>query len=67
MVSETFPTIDEVDRADREQLATWYWFLPRSKLPSEQQIIDRIADRFLNMGGMTPGLYKKIKFASFSA
>ena len=62
-MSELFPTMEQVERADREQIARWHWFLPRRKAPSEQRILDRIADRFMNMGGMTPGLYKKIKFA----
>ena len=62
-MSELFPTMEQVERADREQIARWHWFLPRNKVPFEQKILDRIADRFMNMGGMTPGLYKKIKFA----
>jgi len=60
MMSETFPTLEQVETASREQIATWYWFLPRSEVASEQNIMDRIADRFMNMGGMTPGLHKKI-------
>lgn len=59
-MSEIFPTIYEVENADREQIAWWYWFLPRRRVPSEQKIIDRIVDRFLNMGGMTPGLLRRI-------
>lgn len=57
---ETFPTMEQVEKADRVQIARWHCFLPPPKLPVQQEITDRIADRFLNMGGLTPGLRKKI-------
>ena len=59
-MSELFPTMEDVEKANREQIAMWYRSLPRSRVASEQNVIDRIADRFMNMGGMTPGLRKKI-------
>ena len=55
-MSEPYPTIDQVEEADREQIARWYYYLPRSEVASEQKIMERIIDRFMNMGGMTPGL-----------
>lgn len=57
---EPFPTMEQVERANREQIARWYCFLAVPKSPGEQGIADRIADRFLNMGGLTPGLSRKI-------
>jgi hypothetical protein len=59
---EDFPTMEQVENADREQIATWYRFLSESEIPYQQNIKDRIVDRFKNMGGMTPGLSKKIGF-----
>ena len=59
---EHFPTMEEVEKADREQIARWYRFLPSRELPYQQNIMDRIVDRFKNMGGMTPGLSEKIGF-----
>ena len=61
-MSEDFPTMEQVENADREQIATWYCFLSKSEIPYQQNILDRIVDRFENMGGMTPGLSKKIGF-----
>lgn len=60
---EHFPTMEQVEKADREQIARWYRFLPAREITNQQSIVDRIADRFMNMGGMTPGLSKKIAFS----
>jgi hypothetical protein len=54
-----FPTTDQVEKATHEDLARWYRFL----LPSgkeQQAILDKIADRFKKLGGMTPELSKRI-------
>jgi hypothetical protein len=54
-----FPTMDQVEKANHEQLAWWYRFL----LPSDkeqQAILDKIADRFKKLGGMTPEISKRI-------
>jgi hypothetical protein len=55
-----FPTIEEVERADREQLARWYRFLPSGETAADQKIMKRIAERFEKLGGMNPELSKKI-------
>jgi len=55
-----FPTIEEVERADKEQLARWYRFLPSGETAADQKIMKRIAGRFEKLGGMTAELSKKI-------
>jgi hypothetical protein len=55
-----FPTIEEVEKADKEQLARWYRFLPSGETRADQKIMRRIADRFDKLGGMTPELNRKI-------
>ena len=55
-----FPTIQEVERADKEQLARWYRFLPSGETAADQKVMKRIAERFDKLGGMTPQLSKKI-------
>jgi hypothetical protein len=55
-----FPTIEEVERAGKEQLAHWYRFLPSGETAADQEIMKRIAQRFQKLGGMTPELSKKI-------
>jgi len=55
-----FPTVEEVERADREQLARWYRFLPSGETPTQKKVMKRIAERFEKLGGMTPQLTKKI-------
>ena len=73
----TYPTLAQVENADREQLARWYRFLPsaghsaidcdrqefRKRMHSEQVIMDRICKRFKDMGGMTPEISKRIGWA----
>ena len=55
-----FPTIQEVEKADKEQLARWYRFLPSGETAADQKIMKRIAERFEKLGGMTAELSKKI-------
>lgn len=49
-------------QANQEQLARWYRFLPSGDTKEQQKIMDRIAERFKRLGGMTPALEKKIGF-----
>jgi hypothetical protein len=56
------PTMKQVEGASKEQLARWYRFLPSGDTTEQQQIQDRIAERFKELGGMTPELSKKIGF-----
>ena len=55
-----FPTVEEVERADKEQLARWYRFLPSGETAADQKIMKLIAERFEKLGGMTAKLSKKI-------
>ena len=36
-----FPTIEEVEAADREQLARWYRFVPSGDTAAESAIVNR--------------------------
>jgi hypothetical protein len=54
-----FPTLGQIEKATREDLARWYRFLlPNGK--EQQAILDKIADRFKKLGGMTPEISKRI-------
>ena len=55
-----FPTVEEVERADKEQLARWYRFLPSGETADDRKTMKRIAERFDELGGMTADLSKKI-------
>lgn len=61
-----FPTMEQVEKADREQLARWYRFLPTGETPEHQKIMDKLSKRFKKMGGMTPELSTKIGFGGVS-
>lgn len=67
-----YPTMEQVEEADREQLAKWTRFLPSPGFGSigkpdfleaierEKGIMDRIMERFHELGGMNPKISKKI-------
>ena len=57
-----FPIMEQVEKADREQLAKWYRFLPAGDPPEQKKIRNRLAERFQKMGGMTAELSRKIGF-----
>jgi hypothetical protein len=52
--------MEQVEKADHEQLGRWYRFLPSGDSKEEQKVMDRIAKRFQEKGGMTSALSKKI-------
>lgn len=57
-----FPTIEQVEKADREQLAKGYRFPPSGDTHEQRKIRLRLADRFQKMGGVTQELSRKIGF-----
>ena len=62
LIVQTFPSMDQVEKASHEQLARWYRFLPCGDSPAQKKICDRIAERFKELGGMTPELEKRIGY-----
>ncbi len=56
---DDFPTMKQVTEASAEQLGYWYRFLLASS-EEQQAVLDKIAERFKSLGGMTPELSKKI-------
>lgn len=57
-----FPTMEQVEKASKIQLARWYRFLASGQTKQQREIMDRIAARFTAMGGMTPALSDEIGF-----
>lgn len=55
-----FPTLLQVENASHEQLARWYRFMPAGDTEEQHKIMDRIAERFKEMGGMTNEISNKI-------
>ena len=68
----SYPTIEEVEKADRVQLARWYRFLPspgtraigkenfEEVLDAEVKIMNRIVEKFKELGFFTPEISKQI-------
>ena len=68
----SFPTMEDVEAADRIQLAKWYRFLPSPGMSAvgqddfveisenQRKIMSRIIERFQEMGGFTPEISKKV-------
>jgi hypothetical protein len=57
-----FPSMAQVEAADREQLARWYRFLSSGPTDEQQRIFNRIGERFEAMGGMTKEVSNRIGF-----
>ena len=55
-----FPTKEQVEKATHEELGRWFRFLPEGDTLEEKKLLDRIAERFEKLGGMTPAVSKKI-------
>jgi hypothetical protein len=49
-----------------EQLARWYRFLPTGDTKEQQKIMDRLAQRLKEKGGMTPALSERSATAALS-
>lgn len=56
----TFPTMEEAESANREQLCRWQRFLPSATTEEQTAVQDRIWQRFKEIGGFTPELSKKV-------
>jgi hypothetical protein len=54
-----FPTLEQVEKANKEQLAKWYRFL-LGITAEQRETLRRVAKRLNRLGGMTPELSKKI-------
>ena len=72
-MKEPYPTLEQVEAADQEQLCRWYRYLPSpgcSALSSvaefeaardrEKPVLDRICERWQAGGGFTPEISKRI-------
>lgn len=55
-----YPTMKEVEKADRTQLCRWYRFLPSPEREAQAVILKQIVRRFKEAGGMTPAISKEI-------
>ena len=55
-----FPTLEEVEKAGKMQLACWYRFLSFCEAAADLKMMKRIARRFDRLGGMTRELSKII-------
>jgi hypothetical protein len=54
-----YPTMDQVNLASRVQICTWYRFLP-SPDDEHRPILERIIERFKELGGFTPEISKRV-------
>lgn len=55
-----FPTLEQVEAADRFQLCRWHRFLPSATNEQDHQIQNRIYCRWREAGGFTPEISKAI-------
>jgi hypothetical protein len=53
-----YPTLEEVNAADRLAICRWWRFLPGPKSIDELTTIERIHKRLIELGGMSPEISK---------
>ena len=58
----TYPTTEEVNKADRYTLCKWHRFLRLPYIGSEDEltITNLIHERFIKVGGFTPEISKQL-------
>lgn len=55
-----YPTLKEIEEADRVQICRWHRFLPLARDEDQLKVTNRIFERFKELGGMTPQISKLI-------
>ncbi len=55
-----YPTLEQVEQADRMQICRWYRFLPSPVFPDEEEVMGSICRKFKEFGGFTPDISKAI-------
>jgi hypothetical protein len=58
--SQPYPSMKDVEDADKEQLARWYRFLPSPEGKSGIEVLNKILARFTELGGWNAELSKAI-------
>lgn len=56
----TFPTMEQVEMADRYTLCMWHRFLPSAETEENRRIQARMFERWTEAGGFTPEISKSI-------
>lgn len=54
------PTMEDVESADKLLLATWCRHLPIGTTLEQLNIVNRVCERFNELGGWTPELSKQV-------
>jgi hypothetical protein len=55
-----YPTLEEVNSADRISICRWYRFLSSPDSKERTAIMERIMERYKELGGFTPEISKEI-------
>jgi hypothetical protein len=56
-----YPSLDQVDDADRLQICIWYSKLPKPKVAKQKAIFGRVAERYFKFGGYTQEILDHIE------
>ena len=56
----SYPTIEEVEKADRIQICEWWRFLSSPQTETETDVMNLICERYEELGGVTPEIKKQI-------
>lgn len=56
----SYPTLEQIEAADRRQLCYWWRFLPIARNEKELDLISRIVNRCNDAGGFTSEISREI-------
>ena len=56
----TYPTLEQVERADRYDLCRWHRFLPSPETDEQVKVNHRLFERWTEVGGFTPEISKDL-------
>ena len=55
-----YPTLNEINQASHYELGKWMRFVPSPGYNAEVKLLNRIIERFGDMGGWNPSLSKMV-------
>lgn len=64
---DTYPTTNEVDKADRIELCRLWMTLPTATGDDQRAVLDRIVERFGSLGGFTPEVTQRVGWLGWAS
>lgn len=57
---KSYPNMAQVELADRFLICKWYRHLPSPSNPDQEKVMNRICEKYKELGGFTPDISKQV-------